>query len=98
MIERYVFIRLKPEHATEHGRAEVRARTATLAQVPGVGSLAIGMPADAGARHAWDFSLVVRFDSLAAVERYLEHPLHVAYYQGFLEPRVQVIKAWNFEL
>ena len=98
MIERYVFVRLKPEHATEHGRAEVRARSAALASIPGVVSLAIGTPADAGARSAWDFSLVVRFDSLAAVERYLEHPAHHAYYEGFLEARAQVIKAWNFEV
>ena len=98
MIERYVFVRLKPEHATEHGRAEVRARSLALASVPGVLGLSVGTPADPSARSAWDFSLVVRFDSLAAVERYLEHPSHAAYYEGFLEPRAQVVKAWNFEL
>ena len=97
MIERYVFVRLKPEHATEHSRAEVRARSATLANVPGVTAVAVGTPADAGARSAWDLSLCVRFTALADVERYLEHPLH-AQYRSFLEPRVQVIKAWNFEL
>lgn len=97
MIERYVFVRLKPEHATEHGRAEVHSRTATLARIPGVTAVAVGTPADAAARGAWDLSLCVRFAALADVERYLEHPLHVAYW-GFLEPRVQVIKAWNFEL
>ena len=97
MIERYVFVRLKPEHATELSRGEVRARTAALAKIPGVTAVAVGTPADSAARSAWDLSLCVRFASLADVERYLEHPLHVAYW-GFLEPRVQVIKAWNFEL
>ena len=98
MVERYVFVRLKPEHATPHGRGEVCARSTALASIPGVISVTIGPPADAGARSAWDVSLVVRFASLAAVEQYLEHPGHAAYYEGFLEPRVQVIKAWNFEI
>jgi len=96
VVERYVFVRLK--HATPHGRAEVCARSAALGSIPGVISVTIGTPADPSARSAWDLSLVVRFASLAAVEQYLEHPGHAAYYEGFLEPRVQVIKAWNFEI
>lgn len=98
MIERYVFLRLKNEHATEQGRSEARARAAALAQVPGVLALTIGEPADPSARGAWDLSLTARFDSLAAVERYLAHPAHAAYYETFLAPRVAVIKAWNFEV
>ncbi len=96
MIERYVFVKLKPEHATRQGRAEVRAQSQRLARVPGVRALTIGEPADAGAASAWDLSLAVRFDSLQDVEAYLEHAEHGAYYEGFLEPRLQVIKAWNF--
>jgi hypothetical protein len=98
MIERYVFIKLKPEHATDQGRAEVRARSQALAALPGVRGLAVGTPADASALAAWDVSLVVRFDSLADVERYLDDPGHEAYYEGFLLPRLQVIKYWNFEV
>lgn len=96
MIERYVFVKLKPEYATEHGRAEVRARSGRLALVPGVRGLTIGAPADAAAVAAWDLCLVVRFDALDAIAPYLEHPEHVTYYDGFLESRVQVIKVWNF--
>jgi hypothetical protein len=98
VIERHVFLRLKPEHATEQGRNEVRARAAALAHVPGVIALTIGLPADAGARGAWDLSLTARFDSLAAVERYVEHPAHTAYFETFLAPRLAVLKAWNFEV
>jgi hypothetical protein len=96
MVERYVFVKLKPEHATLQGRAEVRAQSKRLALVPGVRALVIGEPADTGAAAAWDLSLVVRFDSLDDVDRYLEHREHLAYYEGFLAPRLQVIKAWNF--
>jgi hypothetical protein len=98
MIERYVFVKLKPEHATLQGRAEVRARSRALAKVPGVRAVTVGEPADPSAAAAWDLSLVVRFDTLADVDAYLEHPGHEAYYEGFLEPRLQVIKAWNFEV
>jgi hypothetical protein len=98
MVERYVFVKLKPEHATSQGRAEVRARSQRLALIPGVRGLSIGAPADASALAAWDLCLSLRLDSLDAVAPYLEHPEHVAYYEGFLKPRVQVIKAWSFEV
>ena len=96
MIERYVFVKLKPQHATDATRAQIRARSHDLANVPGVRGVVVGTPADAGALHAWDLSVTVRFDTLEDVERYLEHPGHEAYYEGFLEPMIQVVKAWNF--
>ena len=37
-------------------------------------------------------------DSVQAVDAYLDHPEHEGYYEGFLEPQVQVIKAWNFRV
>jgi Stress responsive A/B Barrel Domain len=98
MIERYVFVKLKPEHATAKGRAEVVEKSRKLSAVPGVRALTVGQPADAGATAAWDLSLALRFDSLADVEAYLEHAGHEAYWEAFLEPRVQVIKFWNFEV
>jgi hypothetical protein len=98
VIERYVFVKLKPEYATADGRAEVRARSEQLAAIPLVRSLTIGSPADPGAEHAWDLSLVLRFDSRADVNAYLHHPEHDAYYEGFLQARLIVIKAWNFTI
>lgn len=98
MIERHVFIKLKPEAATQQGLAEVRARSERLALLPGVRGVSVASPADASAGSAWDLCLTVRFDALEAVEPYLEHPLHHEYYEDFLEPRLQVIKAWNFKV
>lgn len=98
MIERYVFVKLKPEYATEQGLAGVRAHSETLRTIPGVLALVIGTPADAGAGAAWDLSLALRFASLADVAGYLADPVHGAYYDGFLRERVAAIKAWNFEV
>ena len=98
MIERYVFVKLKPEYANDAARAEIRERSRALAKVPGVRGVSVGTPADEGAIAAWDLSLCVRFDSLAAADRYLDDPGHEAYYEGFLLERLQVIKAWNFEV
>ena len=64
----------------------------------GVRGLWVGKPADAGANSAWDLSLTLQFDALEDVARYLDDPGHEAYYEGFLEPRIRVIKAWNFEV
>jgi hypothetical protein len=97
-IERYVFVKLKSEHATPASLNEVRARTQALASIPVVRGLCLGAPADPAAVAAWDLSLIVRFDALSDVKRYLDHPDHEAYYEGFLLPRLQVIKAWNFEV
>jgi hypothetical protein len=96
MIVRYVFVRLKPPFAEAAALAELRARSHELARIEGVRAVSVGLPADDGARAAWDLAVAVRFDSLQDVERYLAHPEHTAYYEGFLEPRLQVIKAWNF--
>ena len=98
MIERYVFVKLKSEHATPAGQAEVRARSQALSAIAGVREVVVASPADEGAAKAWDLALVVRFDTLGDVKRYLADPAHIQYYEGFLEPRLQVIKAWNFEV
>ncbi len=98
MIERHVYVKLKPEYAGDAARAEVRARSFALADVPRVRGVTVGVPADDDARRAWDLCLVVRFDSLADVDAYLDDPSHEAYYEGFLLERLAVIKAWNFEV
>jgi hypothetical protein len=98
VIERHVYVRLKSEYATPDARAELLARTRLLRDVPFVRELSIEFPADADARRAWDLCLRLRFDSLGDVERYLDDPRHAAYYEGFLLSRLQVIKAWNFEV
>jgi hypothetical protein len=98
MIVRYVFVKLKPEFQAEVALAEAIERSRWLGAIDGVRGLWVGKPADSGAESAWDMSLTLQFDGLEDVARYLDDPGHEAYYEGFLEPRIQVIKAWNFEV
>jgi len=98
MVERYVFIKLNSEHATAAGRREVIDRTfADLRGVPGLVKLIVGEPADAAAERSWDVSLVAVFDDIADVEPYLAHPDHRRYMDEFLAPRMEILKAWNFD-
>jgi hypothetical protein len=99
MIDRYVFVKLTDAHASATGRAEIAAHTrAALAGVPGVERLTVGTPADEAAVKSWDLSIVVRFRRLEDVEPYQRHPDHRRYVDEYLAPRMQVIKAWNFEV
>lgn len=99
MIERYIFIRLDDQHATDQGRAEVVARTReVLPALPGVVSATVGTPADDSSAGAWDIGIVVRFERVEDIPGYSQHPDHRAYVDEFLAPRMKVIKAWNFAL
>lgn len=99
MIERYVFLKLDPQHANPAGRRAVAAETlARLASLPGVKDLRVGLPADDRAAKAWDVSIVVAFEDLDAVEPYRTHPAHRAYVDEYLQPMLTAIRAWNFEL
>lgn len=96
MIDRYVFVRLAEGYAGE--RDAMAAYSAeVLGEVPGVLGVSVGTPADEHAAAAWDLCMVVRFASLADVEAYRVHPAHRRYVDEYLRPRMQVIKAWNFE-
>ncbi len=98
MIERVVLFKLKDEYANDEARAEIAARSREiLGALPGVQALSIGVPADAPSEKSWDLSIIVRFDSLEAIERYRVHPDHRAYVDEYMRPRMEVIKAWNFK-
>jgi hypothetical protein len=98
MIVRHVFVKLKPGFGDEAALAEIVARSRQLAAIEAVRGLWVGKPADAGASSAWDLNLTLQFDALEDVARYLADPRQEAYHEGFLEPRIRVIKAWNFEV
>jgi hypothetical protein len=99
MIDRYHFFKLVPACATPAGRAEVVARLReVLPAVPGVVSVTAGVPADADGEAAWDVSLVVRFRSLADAAAYRAHPVHRRFADEYMAPRIEVKKAWNFEV
>lgn len=99
MIERYVYLRFTEEHQTDASRAEAVAKCRELLpQVPGVVGATVGVPADDDCGSKWDLSITVRFDSIDDVEPYRVHPTHRKLVDEVLKPRMQVIKAWNFDV
>lgn len=96
-IDRHHFLKLRPGFATPEGRDEVVARCrAVLPGLPGVQGVTVGTPTDDESAAAWDVSIVVRFATLADVARYRADPEHRRFVDGFLAPRVEFKKAWNF--
>lgn len=99
MIDRYVFVKLEDEYANGAARAEIAAHSRqALAALPGVVRVTVGTPADEAAVKSWDLSIVVRFARIEDVEPYRIHPEHRRYVDEYLAPRMQVIKAWNFQV
>lgn len=99
MIERYHFLKLKPEFRSDEHRRDTLTRVrAVLPTVPGVLSVTAGEPADEEAAAGWDVSIVVRFASLADVAPYRADPTHRRFVDEVLAPRVEFKKAWNFEV
>ena len=99
MIERTVYIKLNEANATDAGRAAVAQAThAALAAVPGVLSVRVGTPADGPSAKAWDLGLSLTFASLATLEAYWLEAAHRAFVDEYLAPRMECIKAWNWEI
>ena len=99
MIQRVVVIKLKDAYANEADRAEVARYTKdVLAPIEGVRHLDVATPGDARCEHSWDLCILVRFDDLDAVEAYRLDAAHRAYVDVFLEPMLEVIRVWNFDL
>jgi len=97
MIERIVLFKLKDEYCNDASRTEFAERTrADLGALKSVREVSVGIPADAASEASWDISIVVRFDSMEDLRRYVDDPLHRAYLDGYATPRIQVRKAWNF--
>ncbi len=97
MVERYVFIKLKDKYSNKKGRAEVVSEAkSVLPGIPGVVDFSVGKPGDKHAKAAWDVSLRLRFLELEDVNPYKKHEDHRYFVDEFLEPRMKVIKAWNF--
>ena len=97
VVERYLFAKLKAEHATADGRGEARGQARTLAAVSGVLAVVPGEPADAAALHAWDLSVVLRFADPEAAASAPTDPAYVAF-ERYLGSVAQVVKAWSFVL
>ena len=99
MIERFAFVKLAPEHATDATRqALVAEAMATLRPLPGVVSLTVGLPADPDAAKAWDLCVNVRFASLEDAAAYRAHPVHRRFVDEIVAPKSAARKGWTFEV
>lgn len=99
MVERVVLLKLKAEHATPHGRAEIAGRAlAVLRAVPGVLSVTAGAPADEPSAKSWDVLIVTRFASAADADAYRTQPDHRRFVDEFVAPRCEVRKSWTFAI
>jgi hypothetical protein len=99
MIERIVLFKLKEEYCNDAARAEFAERTRTdLSALPQVRSVTVGVPADEASEASWDISIIVRFDSMQDVQRYIVDPAHRAYVDHYAAPQIEVRKAWNFHI
>jgi antibiotic biosynthesis monooxygenase (ABM) superfamily enzyme len=99
MIERFAFVKLAPEHATDaERRALVDQALATLRDLPGVLSMTVGLPADPDAAKAWDLCVNVRFASLEDAAVYRSHPVHRRFVDEVIAPRSAARKGWTFSV
>ena len=99
MIQRIVLFKLKDEYCNDAARAEFVERTRRdLGALSRVRSVTVGAPADDASKASWDIAITVCFDSMEDVKAYIPDPSHREYVDGYALPRVEVRKAWNFEI
>ena len=99
MIERIVLYKLKDEYSNDAAREEIAKHTRhVLEGLRSVRAVAVGVPADEASEASWDLSIVVRFDSMQDMQRYMEDPAHRSYVDDYASPRIEVRKAWNFRV
>src|SRR5689334_23325745 len=98
MVERYLFVKLLPEHSSEQGRRRAAQEALALASGTGPSGVRVGLPADAPALAAWDLSLSLCFESVEAADRFIAGDAYRAFTEGFLGEHGRVIKAWTFEI
>ena len=99
MIERIVLYKLKDEYCNDAARAEIAERTRVdLGALQDVRAVTVGVPADEASEASWDISIIVQFDSMEDMQKYMVDPAHRAYVDNYATPRVEVRKAWNFRV
>jgi len=97
MIERIVLYKLKEQYCNDTSRAEIAERTrADLGALKSVRAVSVGVPADEASEASWDISIVVQFDTMDDMRRYMVDPDHRAYVDEYASPRIEVRKSWNF--
>lgn len=97
MISRVVLVKLKAERLAEREAIAAHARQ-VLGSLADVVSATVGVPADEASARSWDLCFEVRLADAAALERYGQDPTHRAFVEGYMGPRAEMRKAWNFEV
>ena len=95
-VERIVLIKLNDAAANPDERAAIAKETRRVfPKIPGVLSVDVSQ-ADEAAQASWDLCLKVGFASVDDVPAYRVHPIHMAYVDDYLKPKLDCLKAWNF--
>ena len=99
MIQRIVIFKLKEEFCNDAARAEFAERTRRdLSALSQVRDVNVGVPADETTEASWDIAITLEFDSMEDVKAYIVDPDHRTYVDDYATPKIQVRKAWNFEI
>jgi len=99
MIQRIVIFKLKNEYCNEAARAEFAERTRKdLRALSQVRDVNVGVPADKASEASWDIAITLKFDSMEDVKAYIVDPDHRTYVDDYASPKIEVRKAWNFEI
>ena len=94
MLRHYVFIRYLPGTSEEHIAEFCRLMLALQGSITEIRQLHIGRDILRDAR-SWDVLLDMRFDSVAELRAYQQHPAHQAV-MAFNQPRVAEVGAIDF--
>jgi hypothetical protein len=98
MIQRIVLIRLTEKFSTEEGRSEVLEYSRQrLAAAPQIASFTAGAQVAPLAEKRWDLALTMNFETRKDVDEYCLSAAHRTFFEDFLQPRLALIKAWNFD-
>ncbi len=96
-IVRIVKVRFSDSHRRPEARAAVAAEAkAVFPTIPGVVSFRAGVPTDPEADV--DVVLLVGFAQEEDIEPYRAHPIHVAFVEDTLKPRMERLEAVNVRL
>jgi hypothetical protein len=99
MIERFAFVKLAPDYASDAERRALAAQALErLRPLPGVLAITVGLPADPDSAKAWDLCVNVRFATLADADAYRAHPEHRRFVDEVVVPRTAARKGWTFEI
>jgi len=95
MITHVVLMKFKPEHKARNMAEAVTRLRAMVGEVPSLRALEVGLHGEPSPR-ALDLALITRFDDLAGLQAYADHPFHVAV-KDYLGTVLEVSYVVDFE-